>query len=172
MKPTAWPCEDFCTTLHMVHTSRVSINEENWDTEQPLEGWMLLCLKLRWSLGMRSSNHSHWLKSWWLPNLLDHPSRMFFSSALSPFLQAERVQQHAAGRSKAAQAGLHSLQTTQGQEVLAATLKNLIAALAYSTRLVKYNVLQVLDAVFPAVILPPAFNQDLWKTQQIHNWRD
>lgn len=83
---------------------------------------------------------------------------MFFSSALSPFLQAERVQQHAAGRSKAAQVGLHSLQTTQGQEVLAAMLKNLIAALAYSTRPVKYNVLQVLDTVFPAVILPAAFS--------------
>lgn len=42
----------------------------------------------------------------------------FFSGALSPFLQAERVQQHAAGRSTTAQVGLHSLQMIQGQEVL------------------------------------------------------
>lgn len=37
---------------------------------------------------------------------------MFSSGALSPFLQTERVQQHAAGRSNTAQVGFHSADDT------------------------------------------------------------
>lgn len=89
---------------------------------------------------------------------------MFFSSALSPFLQTERVQPHAAGRSNTAQVGLHSADDTGpgGAMVVhtGAILKNLIARLAYLARPAKY-VLQVLCTVFPAALLPDAFIHDL-----------
>ena len=62
IKPAAWPRGCFCTTLDTLNTSRVSPDEGDPGTEQPSEGWTLLGLKFRWSLSMRPSNCSCWLR--------------------------------------------------------------------------------------------------------------
>lgn len=81
-----------------------------------------------------------------------------FSGALSPLLQAERVQQHNLRRSNIAQVGLHSADD-RGAGGAGCYVKNLTATLAYPRRPVKYNVLQVY--VFSAALIPAAFSQDL-----------
>ena len=70
-------------------------------------------------------------------------------------------------RSNRPQVGLQPLQVIQGHDfqtlwwALATLVKNLIVTLAYSSRPVKYNVLKGLYTVFPVILLPAAFSQDL-----------